>query len=148
MSNELVAGYAADGYTRVQGLDGVGALHVTYGVGSFVAFGAVAGAFVENVPLVVINGAPTNKEWKTQNAVGLIYQHMDANPFSNLYVYRNFTAAAERISNAATASYQIDSALAACLTRRQPVYLEVLEDVWRAKCTVPSELPPLPDGGY
>ena len=53
--NELNAGYAADGYGRISGL---GAVCLTYGVGGFSAYNAVAGAFAERVPLVVISGGP------------------------------------------------------------------------------------------
>jgi indolepyruvate decarboxylase len=74
--NELVAGYAADGYSRVQGPNGLGVVHVTYGVGAMVAYNAVVGACVENVPMLVINGAPSNKEFRNNLNVGLQYQHM------------------------------------------------------------------------
>lgn len=53
--NELNAGYAADGYARMAG---VGAAVVTYGVGGFSILNAVAGACAEQVPLVLISGAP------------------------------------------------------------------------------------------
>ena len=132
--NELVAGYATDGYARVKG---IGAVAVTYGVGAFSLVNAVAGAFVEYVPLVVINGAPTNKEFLNLRFTGLLYSHMMADPYSNLDVFRRVTVAAERIVNAAEAPYQIDAALSACVSRGQPVYLEVLEDVWRAPCAAP-----------
>ena len=137
--NELVAGYATDGYARIKG---IGAVAVTYGVGAFSLVNAVAGAFVEYVPLVVINGAPTNKEFLNLRFTGLLYSHMMADPYSNLDVFRRVTVAAERIVNAAEAPYQIDAALAACVSRGQPVYLEVLEDVWRAPCAAPRG--PLP----
>ena len=94
MSNELISGYAADGYTRVQGRDGIGAVHVTYGVGAMVLLNAVAGSYVEDVPVVVINGAPTNKEFIINKNVGLIYQHIDHNRVSNLEVFRQYTASA------------------------------------------------------
>jgi indolepyruvate decarboxylase len=131
MSNELVSGYAADGYTRILGRDGVGVVHVTYGVGAMVLLNAVAGSFVENVPVVVINGAPTNKEFIINKNVGLIYQHIDRNNMSNFEVFRNYTVSAQRISNALEAPLKIDSALTAALSYRKPVYLEVFEDVWR-----------------
>jgi len=65
MQNELISGYAADGYARVQGHKGLGVVHFTYGVGAFVGLNAVAGSYAENVPVIVINGAPTNKEFRT-----------------------------------------------------------------------------------
>src|SRR3990172_6492030 len=52
---EAGAGFAADAYARVNGL---GALCVTYCVGGLNALNAVAGAYAEKSPLVVISGAP------------------------------------------------------------------------------------------
>lgn len=64
MPNELICGYAADAYSRVQGDKGLGVVHFTYGVGALVGINAVAGSYAENVPLLVLNGAPTNKEFR------------------------------------------------------------------------------------
>jgi TPP-dependent 2-oxoacid decarboxylase len=78
MPNEICAGYAADGYARIKG---IGAVGVTYGVGAFSLLNATAGSSVEQAPVVVINGAPTNKEFLNQRYAGLLYSHMmtDAN---------------------------------------------------------------------
>src|SRR5690242_11003008 len=46
--NEMNAGYAADAYARVTG---VAAVAVTYGVGAFSLLNAIAGAFVERLPV-------------------------------------------------------------------------------------------------
>jgi indolepyruvate decarboxylase len=135
ISNEICAGYAADGYARLRG---IGAVAVTYGVGAFSLLNAAAGSFVEHAPVVIINGAPTNKEFQNERRTGLLYSHMMSDPLSNLDVFRNVTVAAERISNANEAPYQIDAALTACITVGRPVYLEVLEDVWRAECQRPG----------
>jgi len=137
-SNELCAGYAADGYARIQGKDGLGAVAVTYGVGAFSLLNAVAGSFVEQVPVVVINGAPTNKEFSNQRSVGLLYSHMMPDIHSNIDVYRRVTVAAERIVSANEAPLKIDAVLISCIKHRQPVYLEILEDVWRAECAEPA----------
>ena len=135
MSNELVAGYAADGYARVQGPGGLGVVHVTYGVGAFSLLNATAGSYVENVPVVVINGAPTNKEFRTFRYQNLQYQHIAPNPNSNLDVFRNVTCSSHIIEDANDAPLQIELALHRALTQMQPVYLEVREDVWRTPIT-------------
>lgn len=57
--NELNAGYAADGYARQKGQGGIGALCVTYSAGALSAANPIAGAYVERVPVVLINGAPS-----------------------------------------------------------------------------------------
>ena len=47
--------YAADGYSRARGL---GVVVTTFGVGSLSALNAVAGAYAEDLPLVLIIGTP------------------------------------------------------------------------------------------
>jgi len=54
-TNELNAGYAADAYARVRG---IGAVCVTYSVGGLSLVNAVAGAYAEKSPVIVISGAP------------------------------------------------------------------------------------------
>ncbi|HXT15467.1 MAG TPA: thiamine pyrophosphate-binding protein [Gemmatimonadaceae bacterium] len=135
MSNEMVAGYAADGYGRLRGLACVA---VTYGVGAFSVLNAVAGSMVEGVPVVVINGAPTTKQLQNERNAGLLYSHMTTDPYSNLDVFRRITVESVRIVNALAAPAQIDAMLTACIAQHTPVYLEVLEDVWRAECAAPA----------
>ena len=53
--NELNAGYAADAYARI---NGIGCICVTWGVGGFSAMNAIAGAYAEQVPVVVLVGGP------------------------------------------------------------------------------------------
>ena len=57
-TNELNAGYAADGYARQKGY---GALVATYGVGELSAINAIAGSYAENLPVIHIVGTPTTK---------------------------------------------------------------------------------------
>lgn len=134
-SNELCAAYAADGYAR---LGRIGVVHVTYSVGAFSLLNAIAGSFTEQVPVIVINGAPTNKENAVEQNAGLLYSHTTGNPMTDIDVFRPVTVAAERISDAQRGALQVDSALTSMLTHRRPVYLEVTEDVWRAPCAAPT----------
>jgi len=133
--NELCAGYAADGHAR---LTGISALFVTYSVGAFSLLNTIAGSYTEMVPLLLINGAPTNKEDSTEKNAGLLYAHTTGNLVPDIDVFTGVTVAAERITNARQAPFQIDSVLTAMLTHHRPVYLEVTEDVWRAACMVPQ----------
>ena len=61
--NELDCGYAADGYAREKGL---AAIAVTYGAGSFCTVNAIAGAYAEKVPLLLISGGPPAANYLTQ----------------------------------------------------------------------------------
>lgn len=133
-STEMNAGYAADAYARYHGY---GAAFVTYGVGSFSILNATAGSYVEKVPVLVINGAPTNKENNIEKNAGLLFSHSTGNQLADLDMFEKVTTAAERITDANLAPYQIDKALTAMMANQQPAYLEVAEDVWRAPCAVP-----------
>ena len=135
-SNEITAGFAADGYARIKGKPS--AMYVTYSVGPFTGLNPIAGSFVEQVPVLMINGAPTNKEDSNEKNVGLLYSHTTGYQFVDIHMFRPITVAAERITNAAQAPYQIDSVLTALITHQRPVYLEVTEDVWRAECKQPE----------
>ncbi len=53
--NELNAGYAADGYARVKG---AAAVVVTFTVGGLSLVNAIAGAYAEDLPVIVISGGP------------------------------------------------------------------------------------------
>ncbi len=136
-SNEITAGFAADGYARLKLQPS--AVYTTYSVGPFTALNALTGSFIEKVPVIMINGAPTNKENSNEKNVGLLYSHTTGYEFVDIHMFRPITVAAERITNAAQAPFQIDSALTALITHLQPVYLEVTEDVWRATCIGPKE---------
>ncbi|MGW1373508.1 alpha-keto acid decarboxylase family protein [Streptomyces sp. NPDC002446] len=139
------AGQAADAYARVTAADaepalgeqGVGAVAVTYSVGAFNLLNAIGGGYAEHVPLIAINAAPTYEEWLNQRAIGLLTSHMSQRPESNLEVYRQVTVDAQAISHPGLAPTQIDGAITACLSHRRPVYLEVMEDVWEARCAAP-----------
>ncbi|GMM85121.1 thiamine pyrophosphate-binding protein [Pseudoalteromonas sp. MTN2-4] len=130
-ANEICAGFAADAYTR---LKGVSALYVTYSVRAFSLLNTIAGSYVEQVPVILINCAPTNKEDQISKQAGLLYSHTTGYEFVDIHMFKPVTVAAERITNTKQALYQIDAAITAMLTERRPIYFEVAEDVWRADC--------------
>jgi indolepyruvate decarboxylase len=134
-TNEMNAGYAADGYAR---MNGIGAVCVTYSVGAFSLLNPIAGAFVERVPVVAINGAPSTKKRLQFRETGFQWHHLIDDQDTDLRVYENVTCAAERIADPERAPGQIDSALRACLRESRPVYLEMLEDVYDLPCDPPE----------
>lgn len=133
-TNEINGGYAADAYARVTGL---GAAGVTYGVGALSLINTIGGAFVERVPIVVINASPTNEQWLNFQSLGLLTSHMSPNRESNLNAYRQVTVSAQVITNGNLATSQIDTAIEVCLTEKQPVYLEIRQNVFEAECSAP-----------
>ena len=120
-TNELCAGYAADAYARVRGL---GALCVTYAVGGLSAANAVACAYAEKSPLVVISGAPGVRERRKRSQV----HHMVGAHDAQRRAFEPITAASVIIEDPLTAFREIDRALSTCLARKQPVYIELPRD--------------------
>jgi len=59
MTHEPSAGFAADAYSRV---NGIGLVCVTYCVGGINVLNAIAGAYAEKSPVVVVSGAPGRKD--------------------------------------------------------------------------------------
>lgn len=138
-NNEVSAVYSADGYARsVKGR--VGCACFTYGVGALNAVQAVGGAYVERVPLVLINGSPSAAQFHSERDQGVLYHHMLDGSHSDCRIYQNVTEMAVRIDNPAHAPDLIDAALRACITASRPVYIEIANPLSLAACRpVPDE---------
>ena len=134
-TNEINIGFAADGYAREKGLAAVG---VTYGVGALSLINTISGAFVEHVPIVTINAAPTYEQILNFRNIGLLTSHMSTNELSNLNAYSQVTVNQQRITSSTLAPQQIDCALSACISLGQPVYLEVCQNVFTEFCDPPQ----------
>jgi indolepyruvate decarboxylase len=133
--NELNAGYAADGYAR---LKGIGALCVTYSAGALCAVNPLAGAYVERVPVVLINGTPSIAKTLTFEQTGFSAHHFISGRQTDLQVFEPVTVAAIRVDNPDLAPMLIDYALTQCLTERRPVYIELLQDMVDLSCEPPK----------
>jgi len=129
--NELNAGYAADGYARIKG---VGAAVVTYGVGGLSIINAVAGAFAERIPLVVISGAPPARLRES----GALVHHLISDYYLQLDMFRKVTADAAILTDSNTAPDIIDRVIRSCVSRKLPVYLEIPSDIALASCEPPK----------
>ncbi|MFG1608097.1 alpha-keto acid decarboxylase family protein [Actinoplanes sp. NPDC049265] len=132
--NELNAGYAADGYAR---LKGIGALCVTYSAGALSAVNAIAGAFVEKVPVVLINGTPSIKKTLTFEQTGFSSHHFISGRETDLQSFEHITAATVRVDNPDLAPMLIDYALSRCVSDKRPVYIELLQDMVDLACEPP-----------
>lgn len=133
--NELNAGYAADGYAR---LKGIGALCVTYSAGALCAVNAIAGAYVERVPVVLVNGTPDIKKTLTFEQTGFSAHHFITGRETDLQAFEHLTVAAIRLDNPDLAGRLIDYALTQCITERRPIYIELLEDIVDEECEPPQ----------
>jgi len=70
--NELDAAYAADAYARTRGL---AAISLQFGVSTYSALNAIAGAYVERSPIVVISASPGSNMRNQTDMYGLIFHH-------------------------------------------------------------------------
>ena len=135
--NELNAGYAADGYAREKG---VAALVLTFGVGGLSAVNAVAGAFAEDLPVIVVSGGP-NVSSLMENRV---LHHTLAQPEEGCKfvqsVYKEITAHAVVIREASSAAFRIDEAIRIALSARKPVYIEIACNLASALISKPNSL--------
>ncbi|MBT4523060.1 MAG: alpha-keto acid decarboxylase family protein [Halieaceae bacterium] len=129
--NELNAGYAADGYARLKGL---GVAAVTYGPGAFSIVNAVAGAFAESVPLLVISGGPDTEAYAKQP---VLHHTLPDKYDASVKIFSQITCHAAVLKDPARATAQIDEALRICLSRNKPVYLEIPSDVQTYACEEP-----------
>ena len=135
--NELNMGYAADGYARDRG---VAAMVLTFAVGGLSAVNAVAGAYAENLPVIVISGGP-NLDSLAKNR---IIHHTRAKPQEGEHcvrlVYQAIAAHAVVIRDAATAAFHIDEAIRIAMTAHKPVYIEVACNLAAAPISLPQPL--------
>lgn len=133
-TNELVCGYAADGYARLRG---AGAACVTYGVGTFCALNCLAGSYVEEVPVVLIVGSPSRKNRRIERTEGVLYHHSTGTLTADSESVKNVVVAREVISSGRRAPVQIDRAIGEAMRWRRPVYIEVWQDAWEQPCAPP-----------
>ena len=134
-SNELDASYAADAYGRTRGL---AAVSLQYGVSTFSALNAIAGAYVERSPVVVISAVPGADARQIGSMYNVLYHHSTGNLNADQEVYERVTVAAETLSSSADAPEKIDKLIIAALTHQRPVYIACYKEVWGEPCPKPS----------
>ena len=120
-TNEACAGYAADGYARI---NGIGAVCVTYCVGGLSLCNSVAGAYAEKSPVIVISGSPGMDERRSDPL--LHHRVKDFN--TQREVFEKITIASASLEDELTAFREIDRCLAACVRFKRPVFLELPRD--------------------
>jgi TPP-dependent 2-oxoacid decarboxylase len=130
--NELNAGYAADAYARIRG---IGCIVVTWGVGGFSAMNAVAGAYAEQVPLVVLVGGPRTNQRRSSMLL-----HHSVGEFSTMqHAYAHITVASVLLDDTEEAPQKIDRALARCLSEKRPIMIEIPVDIVDQRCEPPRK---------
>jgi indolepyruvate decarboxylase len=136
-TNELDASYAADAYGRTRGL---AAVSLQYGVSTFSALNAIAGAYVERSPVIVISAAPGADARQIGSMYNVLFHHSTGNLNADQEIYERVTVAAETLSTSAGAPEKIDNLIIAALTHQRPVYIACYKEVWGEPCPEPSNV--------
>ncbi|MDP2731756.1 MAG: indolepyruvate/phenylpyruvate decarboxylase, partial [Hoeflea sp.] len=137
LSHEPAVGYAADAAGRISSTLGVAV--VTYGAGALNMVNAVAQAYAEKSPLVVISGGPGAEE----SALGLGLHHQVKTLNSQFEIFRELTCAQSILNDLTTAPGEIARILDAARSLSRPVYIEIPRDLVNMPCApVPAFAPP------
>ena len=98
---------------------------VTYGAGALNVVNAVASAYAECSPLVILAGCPGEVEAHS----GLVLHHQVRSIDSQLRIFSEITCDQVRLSNADTAPEDIARVLRNCREYSQPVLIEIPRDM-------------------
>ncbi len=140
LSHEPGVGFAADAAARVT--MGLGVAAVTYGAGALNMVNAVAAAYAEKSPVVVLSGGPGKGEARS----GLLLHHQAKTLDSQFEMYKEITCEQIRLDDAARAPAEIARVLASCLYHSEPVYSEIPRDMVNQPCApVVRQAPPALD---
>ena len=122
MTHEPAAGFAADAYSRI---NGIGLVCVTYCVGGLNVLNAIAGAYAEKSPVVVVSGAPGRKDREKDPLL-----HHKVKTFeTQRRIYDEVTVASTVLLDEQRAASEIVRCVEACLRHKRPVYLEIPHDI-------------------
>jgi indolepyruvate decarboxylase len=133
MTHEPGAGFAADAYARLTGL---GLVAVTYCVGGLNVLNAIAGAYAEKSPVVVLSGAPGKKDREKD----MLLHHKVKTFDTQRKVYEEVTVATAVLLDEERAAAEIVRCVSACLRHKRPVYIEIPHDMVDRE--IPIHLPP------
>ena len=132
-TNELNCGFSAEGYARA---NGAAAAVVTFSVGALSAFDAIGGAYAENLPVILISGAPNSND---RAADHLLHHTLGTHDFGyQLEMARKITCAAVSITSASEAPAKIDFAIRTALREKKPAYIEIACNLSAARCAAPG----------
>ena len=128
LSHEPGVGFAADASARVN--MGLGVAAVTYGAGALNMVNAVAAAYAEKSPVVVLSGGPGKGESRS----GLLLHHQAKTLDSQFQMFKEITCDQVKLDDAARAPADIARVLASCLRNSEPVYIEIPRDMVAVPC--------------
>jgi indolepyruvate decarboxylase len=132
-SHEPSVGFAADGYAR--STRRLGVVCVTYGAGGHNVINPVAGAYAEQVPLLVVSGGPGEAEQKLS---GIHHQVKDVE--SQWRIFQQVTCAAQIVEHPERAALEIHEVVRKIAFEHRPGYLEIHRDMVDVEIPVPREI--------
>lgn len=121
-TDEQGAGFAADAFARINGF---GVVAVTYGAGGFKVANAAANAWAEQVPLLILSGAPGVGERENDPLL-----HHKVKTFDTQFnVFTELTCAQAILHSPHNAAEEIDRVIRTMLSEQRPGYIEVPRDM-------------------
>ncbi|KAG5419245.1 hypothetical protein I9W82_003012 [Candida metapsilosis] len=134
--NELNAGYAADGYSRIKNSftpegSAIGCVVTTFGVGELSALNAIAGAYSEHVGLVHVVGIPSVESQKQELMLHHTLGNGDFTVFHKISSFVSATTAA--LNDPALAPDEIDRVIESAFVNQRPTYLAFPSNLVNAK---------------
>ncbi len=122
LSHEPAVGFAADAAARFNCAPSVAC--VTYGAGALNMVNAVAAAYAEKSPVVVVSGGPGEGESHTS----LLLHHQAKTLDSQFQIYQEVTCDQVKLNDLHRAPEEIARVLCSCRTDSRPVYIELPRD--------------------
>jgi indolepyruvate decarboxylase len=132
-SHEPSVGFAADGYAR--STRRLGVVCVTYGAGGHNIVNPVAGAYAEQVPLLVVSGGPGEAEQK----LGGVH-HQAKSVDSQWRIFQEVTCDARILREPLVAAQEVHEVVRNIASELRPGYLEIHRDQVDALVPVPREV--------
>ncbi len=132
-SHEPAVGFAADGYARATRRLGV--VCVTYGAGGHNVVNPVAGAYAEQVPMLVVSGGPGEAE---QKVAAVHHQVKDVE--AQCRIFSEVTCDARILRHPERAAEEVHEVVARIMAEHRPGYLEIHRDMVDVKIPVPKAI--------
>jgi len=132
-SHEPAVGFAADGYAR--STRRLGVVCVTYGAGGHNIVNPIAGAYAEQVPLLVVSGGPGAAE---ASIAGVHHQVKDIE--AQCRIFSEVTCSAKIMQHADRAAEEIHELVGTIWAESRPGYLEIHRDLVERPIPVPKHI--------
>lgn len=116
------SGFAADAYARSKG---IGCVCATYNTGALKLCNAIAGAYAERSPIVVIAGSPGIKDRDNNFSSNHLVESFN----SQKEIFDHITSHSVVLNDPTTAGWHIDNAFNILKESKQPIYIELPKDV-------------------